>query len=153
MSHLCLLVLTPAHVTRPTSADTQVQILLSVIISLVPDSRLAPILLLQGSVDSPDLRTLIPVIFSCRLTHMSLQSFPPSLPKALTPDTCNLFLKIFLRFIYLFMRDTERERGTDIIRRENQAPCRKPRVGLDPGTPGSCPEPKTDAQLLSHPSV
>ena len=27
---------------------------------------------------------------------------------------------------------------------------REPDVGLDPGTLGSCPEPKADAQLLSH---
>ena len=34
------------------------------------------------------------------------------------------------------MRDTGREK---------QAPCRKPNAGLDPETPGSCPEPKADA--------
>ena len=28
---------------------------------------------------------------------------------------------------------------------------REPNTGLDPGTPGSCPEPKADAQTLSHP--
>ena len=32
-------------------------------------------------------------------------------------------------------------------------PCREPDVGLDPGTLGLCPEPKTDAQALSHPGV
>ena len=48
------------------------------------------------------------------------------------------------------MRDTEREAGTQ---REKQAPCREPDVGLDPRTPGSRPEPKADAQLLSHPSA
>ena len=26
----------------------------------------------------------------------------------------------------------------------------EPDVGLDPGTPGSCPEPKADVQRLSH---
>ena len=26
-------------------------------------------------------------------------------------------------------------------------------MGLDPGTPGSCPEPKADAQPLSHPGI
>ena len=50
------------------------------------------------------------------------------------------------------MRDTERERGGD-RQREKQAPCREPKVGLDPGTSGSCPEPKADAQLLSHPGI
>ena len=37
--------------------------------------------------------------------------------------------------------------------REKQAPCMEPDVGLDPGTPGSRPEPKADAQSLSHPSI
>ena len=46
------------------------------------------------------------------------------------------------------MRDTERQR-----QREKQAPRREPDVGLDPGTPGSRPEPKADAQPLSHPGV
>ena len=52
------------------------------------------------------------------------------------------------------MRDTETERERGRIRqREEQAPCREPDVGLDPGTPGSCPEPKADAQLQSHPGI
>ena len=51
----------------------------------------------------------------------------------------------FLRFfIYLFMRDTQRE---------GQAPCREPGVGLDPGIPGSHPGLKAGAQPLSHPGV
>ena len=37
------------------------------------------------------------------------------------------------------MRDTERERQRH-RQREKQAPCREPDVGLDPGSPGSCPE-------------
>ena len=48
------------------------------------------------------------------------------------------------------MRD--RNRGRD-RQREKQAPCREPEARLDPGTSGSCPEPKTDAQMLSHPGV
>ena len=54
------------------------------------------------------------------------------------------------------MRDTERKRDRERQRhrqREKQAPCREPDVGLDPGTPGSCPEPKTDTQPLSHPGT
>ena len=43
------------------------------------------------------------------------------------------------------MRDTERERQRH-RQREKQAPCRKPNVGLDPG---SHPETKADAQPLS----
>ena len=54
----------------------------------------------------------------------------------------------FYGFIYLFMRDAERER-----QREKQFPCGEPNVGLDPRTPGSRPEPKADAQPLSHPDV
>ena len=44
----------------------------------------------------------------------------------------------FKDFIYLFMRDTQRERQR--YRQEKQAPCREPDMGLDPGTPGSRPE-------------
>ena len=36
------------------------------------------------------------------------------------------------------MRDTERERQRH-RQREKQAPCREPKVGLDPGSPGSHP--------------
>ena len=49
------------------------------------------------------------------------------------------------------MRDRGREAETQA--REKQAPCRDPDVGLDPGTPGSHPEPKADPQTLSHPGV
>ena len=41
------------------------------------------------------------------------------------------------------MRDIEREAET----------LAEGETGLDPGTPGSRPEPKADAQLLSHPCV
>ena len=64
------------------------------------------------------------------------------------------FALIFFKdFIYLFMRNTEREAQAHEKhrQREKQAPGRDPNVGLDPGTRGSRLEPKTDAQLLSHP--
>ena len=48
------------------------------------------------------------------------------------------------------MRGTEREAETQ---REKLAPCRKPDVGLDPGSPGSCPGLKADAQPLNHSSI
>ena len=48
------------------------------------------------------------------------------------------------------MRDTEKEAETD---REKQVPCGEPNVGLNPRTPGSCPEPKADAQPLSYPGA
>ena len=56
---------------------------------------------------------------------------------------------VFLRlFIYLSMRDKrERQRHRQ---RGKKAPCREPDVGLNTGIPGSCPEPKADAQPLSH---
>ena len=46
------------------------------------------------------------------------------------------------------MRDRPRHR-----QREKQAPCREPDVGLNPKTLGSHPEPKADAQPLSHPDI
>ena len=60
-----------------------------------------------------------------------------------------VFVLFFLR-CYLFMRDTERERHRQ---RKKEAPCRKPDVGLDAGTPGSYPDPKADAQPLNHPGA
>ena len=51
-------------------------------------------------------------------------------------------------FVYLFTRDTQRETETQAER--EQAPRGEPDVGLDPRTPGSCPEPKADVQPLSH---
>ena len=60
--------------------------------------------------------------------------------------------------MYLFMRDTHRERERERERqrhrqREKQAPCREPDMGLYPGTPGSCPGPKANVQLRSHPGI
>ena len=52
------------------------------------------------------------------------------------------------------MIDVERERERHRHRRrEKQAPCREPDVGLDPGTPGSCPGPKAGTKPLSHPGI
>ena len=50
-------------------------------------------------------------------------------------------------FICLPMRDRERQRHRQ---REKTSPCGKPDVGLDAPIPGSCPEPKANAQLLSN---
>ena len=52
--------------------------------------------------------------------------------------------------MYLFMRDRERERQRH-RQREKQAPCREPDAVLDPRPPESRPEPRSDAQQLSHP--
>ena len=51
------------------------------------------------------------------------------------------------------MRDTERERGRDTGRGRSRLPAGSPMWDLDPRTLGSHPEPKADAQLLSHPAV
>ena len=48
------------------------------------------------------------------------------------------------------MRDTKKDRERQ---KEKQASCRKPDMGLDPGTPRSHPEPKADAQPLRHPGI
>ena len=55
------------------------------------------------------------------------------------------FLFFFLRFIH--ERDTEAE-----TQAEGEAgSLQEPDVGLDPVTPGSCPEPKAGAQPPRHP--
>ena len=57
----------------------------------------------------------------------------------------------FLRF-YLFMKDAERE--AEIIRGGIMLFLGgKPDAGFEPRTPGSCPEPKADAQPQSHPGI
>ena len=50
------------------------------------------------------------------------------------------------------MRDTHTHTEAE-TQRQKQALSREPDVGLDPRTPGSRPEPKADAQLLSHPGM
>ena len=61
-----------------------------------------------------------------------------------------MVLFFFLKILFIHERHRERERQRQ---REKQAPCREPDVGLDPGTTGSCPELKADAQPLSHPGI
>ena len=61
--------------------------------------------------------------------------------------------KIFKKyFTYLFMRDTDRERGRH-RQREKKDPCREPDMGLDPRTPGSHAGLKAGAKPLSHPGI
>ena len=60
-----------------------------------------------------------------------------------------VFFFILNIFIYLFMKDTKRERQRH-RQREKQAPCRELDVGLDPGSPGSQPGLKAGAKPLSH---
>ena len=61
-------------------------------------------------------------------------------------------LRNFFKRFYLFVheRHTERQR---LRQREKQALCGEPDAELDPPTPGSHPEPKADAQSLSHPGA
>ena len=59
--------------------------------------------------------------------------------------------QIFKDFIlFIHERHSKRQRHRQ---REKQAPCQEPDTGLDPRTPGSPPEPKADAQQLSHPGA
>ena len=71
------------------------------------------------------------------------------LPSTHVKQTGKFFFK---DFIYLFMRDTERERGRD-TGRGKQALCRVPDVGLDTGSPGSHPGLKAGAKPLSPPGI
>ena len=52
-------------------------------------------------------------------------------------ERASIFLFVcFKDFIYLFMRETERQRHRQ---REKQAPCREPDVEFHPMTPGITP--------------
>ena len=68
-----------------------------------------------------------------------------------------LFHFIFNDFLNLFIHKRHAERGRDIgrgiSRLISRLPSEEPDAGLNPRTPGSCPEPKADTQPLSHPGV
>ena len=55
----------------------------------------------------------------------------------------------FKKRFYLFIHEKHRGRGRDIGRGRSRLPAGE----LDPGVLGSCPEPKADAQPLSHPGA
>ena len=59
-------------------------------------------------------------------------------------------ISTFLKILFIHERHRERQRDRQ---REKQAPGRESDAGLNPRTPGSHPEAKADAQLLSHPGV
>ena len=59
----------------------------------------------------------------------------------------------FLKTIYLIIPERHRERHRDTGRGRSRLPVGEPNEGLDPRTPGSHPEPQTDAELLSHPGA
>ena len=58
----------------------------------------------------------------------------------------------FLRF-YLFIHVKQRDWQKEGQREEKQAPCKEPDVGPNPRNLGSGPEPKADAEPLSHPDI
>ena len=62
----------------------------------------------------------------------------------------NLFF--FFKILFIYSWETQRERQRH-RQREKQAPWGDPDVGLNPRIPGSRPEPKADAQPLSHPGA
>ena len=62
-----------------------------------------------------------------------------------------IFIFYFLKILFIYSRETQRERMRH-RQRGKQAPGREPDVGLHPGS-GIMPQPKTEAQLLSHPCV
>ena len=68
--------------------------------------------------------------------------------------TIFFFFNFFLFFIYDRHTVREREREAE-TQAEGEAGSmhREPDVGLDPGSLGSYPGPKADAQPLSHPGI
>ena len=62
------------------------------------------------------------------------------------------FVCLFVKILLIYSRETQRERQRH-REREKQAPREKPDTELDPRTPGLRPEPKADAQPLSHPGA
>ena len=63
-----------------------------------------------------------------------------------------LYSFLFYKILYLFICERHRERQRH-RQREKHAPHWEPDAGLNPRTPGSWPEPKADAQPLSHPAA
>ena len=59
----------------------------------------------------------------------------------------------FFFLIYLFMSHTEREREEETQAEGEVGSMPEPDMGLDPGTPGSCPGAKAGAKPLSHPGI
>ena len=61
-----------------------------------------------------------------------------------------VLLLLFFEILFIYSWETQRKRHRQ---REKQVPCEDPYSGLDPRTPGSPPQPKADAQSLSHPGA
>ena len=71
-------------------------------------------------------------------------------PTATLQTGAILFFKRFYLFIHERHTHTQRQRHRH---REKPAPYREPDMGLDPGTPGSCPGLKAGAKTLSHAGI
>ena len=65
------------------------------------------------------------------------------------PYVPNLF---FLKILFIYSRETQRARQRH-RQRKKQALCGEPDAGFNPRTLGSWPEPKADAEPLSHPGA
>ena len=59
--------------------------------------------------------------------------------------------RLFLKISFIYSWETQREADTG--RGRHRLHVGEPDVGLDTQTPGSGPEPKADAQPLSHPDI
>ena len=71
-------------------------------------------------------------------THWATWSGRPVAPSLVTGCSHHSKFRIFFFFLkILFIHERERERQRP-RQREEQAPCREPKAGLDPGYPGSC---------------
>ena len=84
-----------------------------------------------------------PLLFTCKV---HLADFHPEVIYEV--DYLIIWTSFFFKILFIYLWQTQRHR-----QREKQAPCWRSDVGLDPGTPGSHPEWKVDAQLLSHPDI
>ena len=62
------------------------------------------------------------------------------------------FVSVFFKFFYDSHREREREAETQ-AEGEAGSMYQEPDVGLDPGSPGSRPEPKAGAKPLRHPGI
>ena len=66
-----------------------------------------------------------------------------------------MYFCVFLKRFYLFIHERQREREcvAETEAEGKAGSMQQPDVGPDSGTLGSHPEPKADAQPLSHPGI
>ena len=67
-----------------------------------------------------------------------------------------MFFFSFFKFLFIYDSHTQREREREAeTQAEEEAGSmhQEPDVGFDPGSPGSCPGPKTGAKPLRHPGI